>query len=252
MKTKNNKGLIGGLIIIIVLLLCVIGYLLFEKEFSHNKIENNTTTTKSNAKKIIKDISELFDNLNNSIIRISDPVQLLPAKLLETDFRDYELTNNNISFTFDCISYGDYHNEGNACLETKVSFNNISYIKSTDFTTCGEDLDILFYKDFIILLDVDGCVSATNFEIYDKAGKFLYSPYGSRYNIYDSNIRYTFSVDNKLYQGFNIIDDILYYAEIENKENVDKLYLKYIDLDNLKFNSNTIGVIDDATFGTKY
>ncbi len=52
-QEKSKKGLIGVLIAIIVLLLCVIGYLLFEKDMLNGKTNDNSTTTTTTVNDIL-------------------------------------------------------------------------------------------------------------------------------------------------------------------------------------------------------
>lgn len=242
-ENKKNKSIIEVLIITIIVLLCVTAYLAFEK------INENKNNTIDNTAKIIKNVADLPQNLNELITKI-EPVRLLNNELLETNFKNYQVSYKDINFTFDCSKYVNY-NEEEVCEESKVSFNNISFNLYTNMIPmgCGVIQDILIYKDYIIVYSGEACGYSVNFLIYDKLGNLLYSPINSE--IYDrkSGIRAYISINGVHSNTFNIVDDILYYTEIYTNSNREReLMLKYIDLSASKLESEVIGSIKDASW----
>ena len=235
---KNQKGIMGIIGALIIVSLLIVCYLLFG-----NKLLNGN--------KLIKDISELPQEMNANVVK-SNPISLLSNDILKTNFSNYKSSIGNINYVFDCTKYGESFNNQKACLETKVSFNSISYIEETSMTEqgCGHSIDVLTYKDFIILLFTEGCIDAANFKIYDIPGNLLYSPYNTAIADWNSNIRYNIVLKNKSYNTINIVNDILYYTEVSLNNNQEhELLLKYIDLNSSKLNSQTITEIKDAEFG---
>lgn len=240
---RGYKKIIEVLILIIVGLLCVVGYLVFEK------INNNKNNSIDNTARIIQNVTDLPQDLNKAIIKI-EPVKLLNNELLETNFKNYQVSYNNMTFTFDCSKYVNY-NEKEVCEEAKVSFNNISNDIYTNMVPmgCGVIQDILMYKDYIILYNGEACAYSVNFKIYDKLGNFLYSPIDSE--IYDrkSGIRDYIYINDVHYNPFNIVNDILYYTEIyTNSSKERELMLKYIDLSESRLESKVIGSIKNASW----
>ena len=64
-EKKNNKGLIWLIIILIILVLGLVGYIVYDKGFINDKLQNEniTTSTTTTSKETLTETIDIVDNL---------------------------------------------------------------------------------------------------------------------------------------------------------------------------------------------
>ena len=186
-EKKSDKGLVWLIVILIIMVLGLVGFIVYDKVFSNNVIQNGDNLT---TEKLNETISEL---------NISD----------ETD-KEFTVLHYNIENSEYELVCEEYSNDNKECFYGQLNVDDNFSINITPFTG-------IMYNEKVYIVE-ESTDFGGKFEIYDKTGKKLIEKgYVGTYCKKDAT--------NCVYYGIRINDSKLYYIEDNDKLILKKLHL---------------------------
>lgn len=220
---KNNKILVGVLVIFIILTICLGGYIVYDKLLSNDNLSDDIN------KNVINDVS-MFP-----MESIGDVLSTSKESLLYDKDRNYLVDDaknvineiNGIKYSLSCESFGEVYQ--NYCDMVKISFDSFNtnlYYNNTE-EGCGDATWIIISDEYFIEQELSGCGNGGELNVYNNNGNIVFS---------DNNSVYMISDDASYKMA--VVDNILYYVTYdltsEDSSGVYTLYFKFLNLSNME------------------
>lgn len=253
---KDNKALVGLLVVFIFLTFSLGGYIVYDKVISYQKPGNediNDTYQKpgndDNSNNSITDIS-MFPKEDKGIVSSVYTAGLLLDEngnwLIHSNqnFQNIENKVDGIKYSLSCDDYVVWNDEW-TCGIIKIrldSFNTNFYYDNLE-NGCSNDSHLVITDDYLIEQELSGCGGGGKLNVYNKQGKIVFS---------DDNSVYLTEYNNES-KNFRMIvaDNIVYYVTYDKdySSNYYNLYFKSLNLNDMKM--NIIQIFEGTPAGLK-